>query len=256
MIAVVSMLIDHIAAVPLYYVIWEINYGRFAFLAEYREILCDLYDWMRRIGRMAFPLYIFLLVEGFFHTRRVQRYASHLLMGALVSEIPFDLAFDRCIFKSGNSNVFWTLLIGLMVIWGLQVIQEKTTTESSSFIKKDMLTLARGIGWMTVVVIGVGMAEFVFHCDYGGSGVAAIVVLYLLHGHPMAGYASAIFVLGVFCDTIEFVAIWMLIPLYCYNGERGRQNKIFFYLFYPVHFIVLVGITASLGIPMVEQIFG
>ena len=108
-IAVVSMLIDHTSAVILEQISGLENP---AFL-------------MRIIGRLAFPIYCFLLVEGFYHTRSRAKYAGRLFLFALISEVPFDLAFSRRMCDFSSSNVFFTLLFGLLVIWGVEGIKQK-----------------------------------------------------------------------------------------------------------------------------------
>ena len=80
---------------------------------------------MRLIGRVSFPIFCFLLVEGFLHTRNVWKYAFRLAVFAFVSEIPFDLAFHKTAFYMQYQNVFFTLLIGLLVMIGFQIIAEK-----------------------------------------------------------------------------------------------------------------------------------
>lgn len=108
-IAVISMLIDHTSAVILEQIPGLENP---AFL-------------MRIIGRLAFPIYCFLLVEGFYHTRSRAKYAGRLFLFALISEVPFDLAFSRRMWDFSSNNVFFTLLFGLLVIWGVEGIKQK-----------------------------------------------------------------------------------------------------------------------------------
>lgn len=112
-IAVISMLIDHTSAVILEQIPGLENP---AFL-------------MRIIGRLAFPIYCFLLVEGFYHTRSRAKYAGRLFLFALISEVPFDLAFSRRMWDFSSNNVFFTLLFGLLVIWGVEGIKQKFVEE-------------------------------------------------------------------------------------------------------------------------------
>ena len=109
LIAVISMLIDHTSAVIL----------------EQIPGLEAPAFFMRIIGRAAFPIYCFLLVEGFYHTRSRAKYAGRLFLFALISEVPFDLAFSRRMWDFSSNNVFFTLLFGLLVIWGVEGIKQK-----------------------------------------------------------------------------------------------------------------------------------
>ena len=86
------------------------------------------------------------------------------------------------------------------------------------------------------------IADLVLHTDYGASGVAAIIVMYLLYQKRMLAFGVLVFVLTVLSSSIEIFALLMLIPLHFYNGTRGKQAKYVFYAFYPVHLLVLVGI--------------
>ena len=107
-IAVISMLIDHTAEVL-------INHN--AALTD--PIWAQIYVLMRGIGRIAFPIYAFLLVEGFLHTRDVKKYLARMLTFAVVSEIPFDLAVFHTPFYWGYQNVFFTLFLGLLALAGI-----------------------------------------------------------------------------------------------------------------------------------------
>lgn len=133
LIAIITMLIDHTAAVVLDRILMSRGMGNLnaTNVQAVQEFFTDnafLYgidSIMRLIGRLGFPLFCFLLVEGFQHTHNKWKYASRLAVFALVSEIPFDLAFRGKFFYFGYQNVFFTLLIGLLVMMGFEMIAQK-----------------------------------------------------------------------------------------------------------------------------------
>lgn len=109
-IAIISMLVDHFA-VAIY-----VN------MADYQF---DVYRVMRGIGRIAFPIYCFLLVEGFCHTHDVKRYISRCFLFAVISEVPFDLAVHGAWVYPEGQNVFFTLAIGLCTLYAISVCERR-----------------------------------------------------------------------------------------------------------------------------------
>lgn len=183
------------------------------------------------IGRLAFPIFCFLLVEGFIHTSNVKKYILRLFLFALVSEIPYDLAFSHQLIDLESQNVFFTLLIGLLVIAGLEKLQDYSGKNVFSSI--------------IIVGLGIFLAEWL-QTDYGGwIGVLLIVVLYLFRDlHLFKCILGALVLLqNSYFGPIAFV------PIYFYNGQRGKQWKYFFYWFYPVHLLVLLLIQQFLILP-------
>lgn len=133
LIAIITMLIDHTAATILdrFLIVKGVNsldandiQGINDFLQKYGS-LYYLDTAMRLIGRLGFPIFCFLLIEGFLHTHNVWKYALRLGIFSLISEIPFDLAIYGKAFYFNSQNVFFTLLIGLLVIYAIQTITEK-----------------------------------------------------------------------------------------------------------------------------------
>ena len=127
-IAIITMLIDHIGAGVLGRLLVVRGMNEAADLNAWidaNSTLVITYQMMRFVGRLAFPIFCFLLIEGFEHTHDVKKYALRLLSFCLVSEIPFDLLFNGKILESGYQNVFFTLFIGLMVMWGFQVVENQ-----------------------------------------------------------------------------------------------------------------------------------
>lgn len=219
LIAIITMFIDHIGAVIVERMLYVTgNTGNFTY-----EQMQNLDNILRGIGRLGFPLFCFLLVEGFMHTRNIRRYALRLLLFAFVSELPFNLAFTGQLFYSGYQNVFFTLFIGLLTMWGCRLIEEKTHFH---------VVLQYGLG-IFVVIMGAWFAELL-QTDYAGIGVLCIMALYLFRkNRPLQVLAGAL----SFCWEIP--APLAFLPVAFYNGRRGLKMKYFFYIFYPVHLLVL-----------------
>lgn len=216
-IAILSMLIDHIGAV-----IFENGLLRSAYVngnTSLWESLRSIDRVLRMIGRPAFPIFCFLLVEGFIHTKNMKKYALRLFFFALISEIPFNLAIGRTFFAPEYQNVFFTLLIGLIVM-----------IAASHFSKKM---------WMQVLIFILGMiAGSLLKTDYGYKGVFLIEILYFFRytrkEQCLAGAAA-------FCW--ELTAPLAFFPIFAYNGKRGLVMKYFFYWFYPAHLLLFVVIA-------------
>lgn len=222
-IAIVTMLIDHIAACLLYYGVLlpvsPITKG-----GSYWTIY-QIYKIMRGIGRIAFPIFCFLLVEGFFYTSNRYKYTLRLFLFCLLSEIPFDLAFSQTMLEGTSQNVFFTLFIGFLTIWAMETVQKK----NPNILFQALITLT-----------GCSLAAYL-RTDYDYKGVFLIVVLYFYHNQPqirnLAGCISLLW---------EPEAMFAFIPINMYNGKRGLSLKYFFYLFYPVHLLILAAILQTM----------
>ncbi|MFP3154115.1 conjugal transfer protein TraX [Lachnospiraceae bacterium ZAX-1] len=195
MIAMASMLIDHTGA---------------ALFPQYIEL--------RMIGRLAFPIYCFLLVEGAIHTLDIKKYQKRLFLFALLSEMPFDLVHTGKLFDFQAQNVFFTLFLGLTAI--------RILAKSDNKIKK-----------VIYVVLILLLAEFA-QIDYSSSGVLIIMCFYLFYNRNLVKSVS-FGVVNSFFGGIQNYALFSLIPILLYNGERGKKVKYIFYIFYPAHLLVL-----------------
>ena len=121
--AIITMLIDHTGAAVVGTIITLGNYRTADY--ELYGTLSTLYRLMRGIGRLAFPVFCFLLVEGFFHTRSVRKYCERLFLFALISEFPFDFALKPSAVFWNKQNVYFTLLISLICLWMLEEFRAK-----------------------------------------------------------------------------------------------------------------------------------
>lgn len=249
-IAIITMTVDHVAAVLLEHALF--GYGRWAD-AVYAEdglyqTLYTLYIWMRRIGRIAFPLFCFLIVEGFIHTRSRAKYALRLLIFAAVSEVPFDLAFSGTFFTFSYNNVFFTLLIGLLVIWAIDWGERRFPLASEGMAWKTYLRnmLLRVLIDLAAMFAGAVLAEYL-NTDYGAAGVLVIAILWLLRRFPWFAMAWAVVFLALTSGSIEIWAIIDVLFVLLYDGTRGRQRKYFFYVYYPAHLLALALIVGLAG---------
>ena len=217
LIACIIMLIDH-TAVSLLYI-----YGYNGISIE----IYDLYQLMRSVGRIAFPIFIFLLIEGFGHTHSVKKYAFNLFLFSIISEIPFDLALFNTIFEPNRQNVFFTLLLGVLAMASFEyVLKIKNLPKPLAYL------------FCAVCAAFFAAAAYFLGTDYGEYGVIAICAAYFLRRIRTAGTFLSCTVLRVL-DASEITAFFALIPITLYNGRRGKGNKYFFYFFYPAHLILL-----------------
>ena len=228
LVASITMLIDHVGAVLVYALYLSAVQAENYVLANEMAVL---YEPMRIIGRIAFPIYCFLLVEGFHHTRNIKKYFIRLAIGMVLSEIPFDLALSGRIDWS-SCSVMVTLILGCMMMVGMDSF--------SGFWK------------LLAIPPFYGLAE-VLGTDYGGRGILIIAMLALTRGLPKEklwrtlGFVVCLwFGPDVFIGSLEIpmelFGLIALIPMYLYDGTKLTRNKWLqwgFYLFYPVHLLIL-----------------
>ncbi len=216
-IAIISMFIDHAALVLLYWGVLYSNQPIIEGTKIYHIYL--IYNVMRKIGRIAFPIFCFLLIEGFIHTSNHKKYAIRLLLFALISEIPYDLACHNQVINPESCNVFITLLLGFLTIWAMDQFREKY--------------------WIQIPIAAIGcfIAYFV-NCDYDYRGLILIVLLYFFRYYRVMQAIA-----GSIALYWEWQAIFAFIPICMYNGKRGQNIKYFFYIFYPAHLLLLYGIA-------------
>ena len=200
-VAIITMCLDHVGAV-----------------------LFPQYLVFRIIGRLAFPIFTFLLVEGFMHTSNENRYLLRLGLFALISEIPFDLAFQREIFSFSHQNVFFSLFLGLLLL----VAQNR--------IQKNSIRI--------LVSLFIMLAAYFGRVDYNFVGILFILGFYYFRD-SRRNQCICLIILNLACfgiNTIQAVACLSAILIWFYNGEKGKSMKYFFYLFYPLHLLVIYGI--------------
>ena len=178
------------------------------------------------IGRIAFPIFAFSLVEGFFHTRDFKKYIGRILICAIILQAP------AIIFKLNYPvNIFFTLFFGL-------IIMKIYHSGKIHFLLKIVLT-----GGLTYIA---KKCNF----DYEIYGILTIAIFNIFRGKKILIFFSFL-ILNIITalkpemfnlKEIQIYSMFSLIPIFAYNGEKGKNMKYFFYLFYPVHFLILEGI--------------
>lgn len=205
-------------------------------------------DWLTCVGRLAFPIFAFLLVEGYFHTHNLKKYMGRLLLFALLSEIPFNLAMGSGIFYPIHQNVLWSFLISLALVhWNEQA---KKTQKRWKRIAVGCMSVAAGyvVGLVTMV-------------DYYHAGILTVLTLYFFRGkrwwnyigqlaclwyinmEMLGGFAYEIVLFGKTHFLVrQGFALLSLVPIWLYRGKQGHHSKLFQYVcysFYPAHLLVL-----------------
>lgn len=236
LIAIITMFIDHVAAAVIKRFLnisrSTVDGSQISWLIE-PEMLRQIYRIMRDVGRIAFPIFCFLLVEGFEHTGDRKKYALRLGLFALLSEIPFDLAFSGCVLEFHNQNVFFTLFLGLLTMMVYRWTEEQIRW---SAVPRTLLL-------MIEVLVGMGVAQLL-STDYGGIGVWCIMILYLFRKKRVWQIVAGC--LAFF--WWELPAVITFLPIALYNGKRGWNVKYFFYFFYPMHLLLLYLICWGCGL--------
>ena len=184
-------------------------------------------DWLTCIGRIAFPIFAFLIVEGYFHTHNLKKYVGRLLLFAIISELPFNLLMGSRFFYPIHQNVLWTFLLGIALIHWNEKAKQKNKWWLTIIVGIVSIILAFVLGLFTMV-------------DYYQAGVITLLVFYFFRGRKwwnflaqflllayinieiLSGYAYEIQLFG---NTYYFVrqgfALLALIPIWLYRGKQG-----------------------------------
>lgn len=196
--------------------------------------------FFRMIGRLAFPIYCFLLVEGYFHTSDVKKYAKRLFIFALISEVPFDLAFYN---KLGfvHQNIFFTLFIGLAAIY---IVDNR---EGKYNFNKNTVVLIK-----TAVILISCVLATLLSVDYSAIGIIYILVFYFTRNYDkfkrFITIVPIMLIVNFSASIFQQFSLLALPLLYSYNGELGPKNKILqisFYVAYPLHLMIFYIIKIS-----------
>lgn len=235
LLACITMLIDHVGAALVVPndTIYHANVELYTTMAWINLVL-------RCIGRIAFPIFCFLLVEGVYHTRDPKKYVWRLAVGMMLSEIPFDLAFFRDGISWAHQSVMVTLLLGCLMVL--------------------LMNRSKGF-WRVLWILPFYFAAEWLRTDYGGDGILLIALFALAKGrkHEKWWQLAAMFLLywdlsftcGHYnldiCIPMNRLPLMAAVPIFFYDGRKRTYSRAIqwaFYLFYPAHIAVLCVLKA------------
>lgn len=227
------------------------NANQLKFIALFAMLLDHLYAtvlpghlWMTYVGRIAFPLFAFELVQGYMHTHDLRGYAKRLLLLAVLSEIPFNMVAGGSFFFLWHQNVAWTLLAGLAVCYFADHLLQADVAVSKRFLYL--------LGLLAALLL-----PRLLMTDYGTDGIWLILIFWLTRkGGLVNGIIQVVFMIvmwqfliggrtlmiGSFEFHTQCFAVFSLPLIWLYNGKHGKRNKIWqyaAYAFYPVHLLIL-----------------
>ena len=247
-IACVTMFIDHTA----FSIVRQMQLGDTTNFDSNGELIKNgiyyLFHVMRGIGRIAFPIFIFMLVEGYFHTDNRWLYLLRMAVFAIISEVPYDVAFNLTqrqmlegkFIEFTDQNVFFTLFLGLLAV----IISDTLLSLDIDIMLKLVLSGAFAVGLAAIA--------YFMKTDYDAVGVCAIEAAYLFRKSvKIIGYEEEypircnVILAGLICTILLFSGVkevfaYAILPLCAlYNGKRGQYMKYTFYVFYPLHLLIL-----------------
>lgn len=206
LIAIITMTIDHIGAII------------------YNDI-----DIFRIIGRISFPLFAFLLVEGFKNSSNRLKYFLRLIIFAFITQPIYDY-----VFKSNTLNILFTFSLGfilMMIIGFSKKIIDKYNKGLESYLYK---TVFYSLFYILFLILAIFL-----NVDYTVLGITTIFIFYLSPNILLSFILYFLSVVLLKTNDIQMYSIISFFFLYLYNGKRGRNLKYFFYLYYPLHLLLL-----------------
>lgn len=221
LIAIITMTIDHIGVV----------FGT------------PLYNFLRAVGRLSFPIFAYLLTEGYVHTKSFSKYFLRLLILAITSEVIYDYVFfDSFIYMKAN-NIFFTLALGLLTI---KLLDKNKSLIKKYFKDKIDLLIILPITYLLIIIIMCIIGELL-NFSYGMLGILIISFFYIFKENFPLTLISVSLSTIIFGEPMQYFSIFSLIFIYFYNKRLGKNYKLFFYLYYPLHILVLGLIKMFLG---------
>lgn len=221
------------------------------FCDHFGDAILGRFSILNIIGRIAFPLFCFQIVIGYKHTKNINKYIIRLLLFGIISQIPFSLFTYSYVGRFDLLNVYFTLAFGLLAVYLLDILPKKYKFIAVVF---DILLMI--------------IAEFL-QTDYGWFGVCLIICIYLFYNDKKSNISNSETSLTFFNNNLLFSIVFFalvvikysnyfvagsytmaivqilgtffpIIFMLLYNGKKGHSMKYFFYVFYPLHLLILV----------------
>ena len=206
-------------------------------------------EWLTCVGRIAFPIFAFMAVEGYFHTHNLKKYLLRMLIFAVISEVPFDLMYGGTWFYPVHQNVIWTLMMGLAGIHLMETVRKKKSTFVYILVSAIVVILGGLLGTLSMVdYYGIGvLTVFIFYFFRGRKWwclLGQMLALYWVNVELLGGLMYPIRLFGMEFELCQQgLALLALLPIWLYRGRQGYHSKpfqYFCYAFYPMHMLVIV----------------
>lgn len=232
-IACCAMVIDHVGCS----LIWHLYYNICVvdgvlmmgnMIPSKAKALYLLYIFMRGIGRISFPVFSFLLVQGFLHTHCIKKYIWRLFLFAVISEIPFDLAMSGKMIDLEHQNVLWTQLLSLLLMCGFKYFEK--------YKKRVKQTL------YILLIASIIFISILIGSDGKIIGILLVSLFYFFKKRDIKFWTAIclLFILmSIFYFRLEIVGVLGVLITNSYNDKMGNTNKYVFYFFYPFHLLII-----------------
>lgn len=217
-------------------------------------VLFPMAEWLTCVGRIAYPIFAFMVVEGYTHTHDLRRYMRRMLFWACLAEVPFNLMYGGSVIYPYHQNVLWTFLLSLLLIVLIEKCKSRFRPVAAALLSAGLALLGFILGYAAMVdYYGVGVLTVLVFYFFSGqdwkSRLPQLLCMYILNVRMLGGYC---YTLQLFGREVELVqqglALFALVPIWMYQGRQGIHNKAFQYFcyaFYPVHMLLLFVIRSS-----------
>ena len=197
------------------------EYWSLALATEAGQAWYDFARVLRFFGRMSFPIFAYMIAEGFIRTSNVRKYILRMLIYALISEVPFDLATRHVLFDISYQNVLFTYSVALIILFLIKCARQWPL-----------------ILRLLIMAAGAALAWFI-RSDYGALGVIFICLMYMLRKDKAAQLVTGVVLSAAESLSYYCVSALSFILIRFYNEKRGSvPMKYFFYIFYPAHMLL------------------